>query len=1346
MAAAQVCRIEKLEEGNYESWKLNMRSILTVNDLWGYTDGSIVKDPQTPGDWDTKDQKALALIILSTSKGQIQHIKKAKTSKEAWDVLKTTHESKGPVRKVCIYRQLNRLKKDSSKNMTQYVNEFSSLADQLEEAGVTIAEDLLSIMLLGGLSADYENFTVSIVNRDTMPKFEALKQKLIEHESHLKEKGSDDTEALFSRSGSKFNNRNKKKSQPSKKYNGKCFKCNKYGHKKSDCTSGNGEQANECTEDCFLAISAALAQPKSTGQWYIDSGASKHMVNDESKFKDLQPSTVKVYTASNAYVNAQGAGRAKVKFKTNERNAGDFTLTDSLLVPDFRNNLLSVPRITDHDYVVIFRKTQAEIVRPDGSIAMVAPRKDDLYAVEEKDNGDGPKALQVNVPSKDVGVAKPVAVPQNIMMWHQRLGHLNIADMNKLSNEGLTKDHFNVKANKLDCETCHKAKIHQLPYKTSAERAKEKLELVHSDICGPMRTASKQGAKYFVTFIDDKTRFVHVEFLKAKSEVFEAFMKFKSLAENASGCKIKTLRTDNAKEYLSKKFNDELSKCGIRHETSTERTPQQNGSSERFNRTLEEMARCMMVESGLPASMWAEAVNTACYIRNRCPTRALPNMTPFEAWTGRKPYTKHLRRFGCKAVFLDKGANPGKFEAKGKSVILVGYSTESKAYRLWIPGSSKVVKSRDVLFLEQQMYKEETLGEELCQLPLDLAQSVRASSSPIAVVPGNSPTGGSPDPDTGDANSSPSDPAEVTPIVETPVAPKRGRGRPRNIATESSTKQATDDSPKGKELGTRVSQRNRKPKECTCCNLAADAECESSKSQTEIPRTAEEAMDSEEAPMYKSAMDTEIENFRRNKAYILVKRTPDMTVYRGMWVYDKKLDEQGNVQRYKARYVARGYSQTPGADFQGSYSPVIRKPSIRLLLALAVERDWEVHHIDVNCAYLQSEISEDVYVEQPECFVEPGKEDYVWKLQKSIYGLKQSGKNWNDHINQVLLNKGLTRSEHDPCIYFNREEELYVGLYVDDKLVIGKPESIRTFKKSLAEDVDMKDLGIAKRFININIERSKDGSISLHQTPYIMELLKSMGMDECRGLSTPLNVRKKDIVEKDYPVKKMTPQTYRHITGSVLYLANCTRPDLAYAASYLSKFNDKSEHEHWVQAKHVLRYLKQTAGYKLNFRKTGKPLEIYVDADFASDADRISWSGLMINLADGAIDWRAKKQKYVTSSTMEAEIVSASEGSKEVMWLKWLMQEIGAEDLVAHPTVVHMDNQPAINLAENPVVTDGSKAIEIADRMVKKWVDRGEIKVEYVQSKNNLADICTKALPGIKVAEINSQIGLRLNE
>lgn len=353
-------------------------------------------------------------------------------------------------------------------------------------------------------------------------------------------------------------------------------------------------------------------------------------------------------------------------------------------MPDLRTNLMSVSKVVDEGYKILFEENGASILNKNNEIVHTAKRHGDLYFTES--------AFLANNNSTS-----------KLMQWHNRLGHLNENSLKRMvSNELAFGLDFDPSENLGICEICVKGKQTQSPFiSTDEDRTADLLEIIHTDICGPMRVHSKGGAKYFITFIDDKSGWCEIYFLKKKSEAFEAFIKFKAYAENFTGRKIKFLQSDNGSEYCNKNFDEFLSQCGIKRRLTVPHTPQQNGIAERKNRTLLETARCMLLQSKLAPSFWGEAVLTANYIRNRCPSRALQNQSAFKLWTGKHPSVKHLRIFGSLAFALDKDPQKDKFDTRSKECIFLGYSTESKAYRLWSIEEQKVIVSRDVKFLNK---------------------------------------------------------------------------------------------------------------------------------------------------------------------------------------------------------------------------------------------------------------------------------------------------------------------------------------------------------------------------------------------------------------------------------------------------------------------------------------------------------------------------------------------------------------------------------------------------------------------------------------------------------------------
>ncbi|MCO5576386.1 hypothetical protein L7F22_030196 [Adiantum nelumboides] len=291
---------------------------------------------------------------------------------------------------------------------------------------------------------------------------------------------------------------------------------------------------------------------------------------------------------------------------------------------------------------------------------------------------------------------------QDAELWHARFGHVGYGSLMTLQRHNMVHDLYLLEMPPRHvCEGCVLGKMHRFAFSQDGSvRATRKLQLVHSDVCGPMRTPSVGNSIYFVTFIDDFSRFCWVYPLKAKSDVFAIFQHYVSMVENETGCKVQTLRTDQRGEYMSGAFKDFLGKKGIKHQCTMPYTPQQNGVAERKNRSLMEMARCMLKAKSLPHKLWMEAVACATHVLNRCPTRALKTITPYESWYDRKPSVSYLCVFGCLAYAHIPQQLRGKLDDKAVKCIFVGYSSGSKGYRLYNPATNKIFESRDIIFAE----------------------------------------------------------------------------------------------------------------------------------------------------------------------------------------------------------------------------------------------------------------------------------------------------------------------------------------------------------------------------------------------------------------------------------------------------------------------------------------------------------------------------------------------------------------------------------------------------------------------------------------------------------------------
>ncbi len=638
-------------------------------------------------------------------------------------------------------------------------------------------------------------------------------------------------------------------------------------------------------------------------------------------------------------------------------------------------------------------------------------------------------------------------------LWHRRYGHMGEQSLHRLVRDGLVEDFdYNIKCGVGFCESCIKGRHHKSRFEGSKTHTSELLDLVHTDVCGKMGEKSIGGAEYFISFIDDKSHYVWTYPLKTKDQAFNKFVEWKIMAERESGKKLKILRSDNGGEYKSKEFEDYLKSEGIHHQCTIPKTPQQNGVAERFNRTVVESCRSMSQDAQLSHKFWAEAISTSTYLRNRSPTKAVDGMTPYEAWHDIKPRVDHLRVFGCDAYMHVPKDERGKLDPKSKKCILLGYGRETKGYRLFDITRQKVVHSRDVQFNEEEKK--------------DSNNAPNNSNTRVEVELQCDPDLTHDDHEASDV--APTEESEIEPVVRRST---RERHPPDYFRMHS-----------------------------TCLTFQQD------------PSSFEEATTCSNKSEWIKAMECEIQSLNCHNVWDLVPLPEGKKAVESKWVYKIKKGSTGTTERYKARLVAQGCSQQQGADYDETFSPVVRLESFRMLLALSIQRGLKLHHVDVTTAFLNGELSEEVYMKQPKGFTIEGKDNLVCKLNKSIYGLRQSSRCWNLTLDSRLREMGFSPCASDPCIYMATGGDGFcIGVYVDDMVLAGQSdERIQEVKNALSQHFDIKDLGKLRYFLGITVEQDEArGVIKMGQPTYTRNVLEKFGMQNCNPVCTPVDVNTK---------------------------------------------------------------------------------------------------------------------------------------------------------------------------------------------------------------------------------------------
>ena len=362
------------------------------------------------------------------------------------------------------------------------------------------------------------------------------------------------------------------------------------------------------------------------------------------------------------------------------------------------------------------------------------------------------------------------------------------------------------------------------------------------------------------------------------------------------------------------------------------------------------------------------------------------------------------------------------------------------------------------------------------------------------------------------------------------------------------------------------------------------------------------------------------------------------------------------MQGIRQRLVAKGYSQIPGVDFTDVFSLVVKHSTIRALLEIVAFHDYELEQLDVKTAFLHGELEEGIYMQQPEGFTASGKEEYVCLLKRSLYGLKQSPRQWYKRFDSVMISHDFKRSSFDSRVYFKRcndESLLYLLLYVDDMLIATKSkEEIRIVKAQLNNEFEMKDLGVAKKILGMEIMGDRvAGRLSLSKKRYIEKVLRRFNMENAKPITTPLaaHFRLSSALcpWSDEEVDYMSKVPYSSAMGSLMYAMVCSRLNLAYVISAVNKYMEKHGKEHWKAVQWIMRYLRGSSSVCLQFGRTRDGVAGYVDSDYAGDFDkRRSLTGYVFTIGGCAISWKATLQSTVALSTIEAEYMAVTEACK----------------------------------------------------------------------------------------------------
>lgn len=776
-----------------------------------------------------------------------------------------------------------------------------------------------------------------------------------------------------------------------------------------------------------------------------------------------------------------------------------------------------------------------------------------------------------------------------------------------------------------------------------------------------------------------------------------------------------TLYSDNGGEFIAlAKF---LASNGISHFTSPPHTPEHNGMAERRHRHIVETGLSLLTHAGMPNTYWSYSFAAAVYLINRMPTPVLHGSSPFELLFQQAPNYMKLRSFGCLCYPWLRPYSQHKLTPKSTPCIFLGYSLTQSAYLCLDLSKSRVYTSRHVEFCENNfpfLSLSSNLVSSVPSIESSSSQSPTASIVPIYHQPLTS-------------SISPPAPPEPTPQIPSPTETTDTTTTISTSSTAASTSTllAAPSRPVTRSMNQIVKPN---PKYGLFSQLA---EIE--------PTTITQALKDEK---WRHSCGDEINAMTRTGTWDLVPAEQAQNVVGCRWVFRIKRLPDGSVERYKSRLVAKGFHQRPGVDFEETYSPVIKHATIRLVLDVAVKKNWDLCQLDVNNAFLQGTLNEEVYLTQPPGFIDKDHPDYVCRLKKAIYGLKQAPRAWYNEIRQFLLTIGFTNSLADASLFVYNKARVYVYLllYVDDIVITGScSNTVSQLIKALSTRFSLKDLGQLSYFLGIEILRTAAG-LRLTQQKYTTDLLSRTNMAHAKPVQTPM-CSTQALVKKGINLGDLEAKEYRDVVGSLQYLS-FTRPDIAFAVNRLSQFMHCPTTEHWDAAKRVLRYLAGTVTQGITLR-ANSPLTItaYSDADWGGDKDDLcSTNAYIVYLGTSPISWASRKQKGVARSSTEAEYRAVAATASEVKWLCSVLSELGIQ--LPQVPVVHCDNIGATYLCANPVFHSRMKHIAIDYHFVRELVQQGYLRVSHITTTDQLADALTKPLPRTRFLDLAVKIGV----
>nr|GEX12090.1 hypothetical protein [Tanacetum cinerariifolium] len=1043
---------------------------------------------------------------------------------------------------------------------------------------------------------------------------------------------------------------------------------------------GKKQKAKVSLKENQMKYQPKVSKPKKVIQiclWCVDSGCSKHMTGNLKLLINFVWKFMGTVRFGNDHV--------AVILGFGDLQWGNFLITRVYFVEGLGHNLFSVGQFYDSDLEVVFRRDVCSVKNLKGVDLLKGDRSTNLYTIN----------------LHEMASASPICLmactsSTKSWLWHQRLSHLNFNTINDLARNDLVAGLPKFKYRKEHlCPSYEQGKSKRASHPPKpVPNLRQRLHLLHMDLCEPMRIASINEKRYVLVIVDDYSRYTWVHFLRSKDKAPEVIIKF-------------------------------LKKITVLLQVV-----------ERRNRRLVEAARTMLIFSHAPLFLWAEAIATVCFTQNRSIIHRRFNKTPYELINGRKPDISFLHVFGALCYPKNDREDIGKLGAKCDIGFFIGYSANSYAYRVYNRRTKKITETMNVLFdelsvmafeqrsskprLNSMTYGQISSGFDLTYAPstittqqpsegeLDLLFEAmyhdyiggQLSATARTILPGQEPqvrqssTASTTIADTAPTPTNSSSLATNISITSQDVnelnsnAMVDGNGFVNPFANSSTSATASS------------SLQNVDP-----LNMHTFYQPYPHEFQWTKDNPLEQVIGEPSRPVLTRNQLRSDGDMCMLDVWVLVSASDNISPLSLKWLFKNKHDEEQIVIKNKSRLVVRGYCQEEGIDFEESFAPVARMEAIRIFLAYAGHKLFTVFQMDMKTAFLHGSLKDDVYVCQPEGFIDTDHPSHVYKLKKALYGLKQAPRAWYDELSKFLLQNHFFKGIIDPTLFIRRfhDDILVVQVYVDD-IIFGSthPRYIQLFFNLMKSRFEMSMMGEMTFFLGLQVNQSPCG-IFINQSKYVLEILNKYRMESCDPVGTPMDI--KDKLDLDQNGTSVDATKYRSMIGALMYLTS-SRPDIVHATCLCARYQAKPTEKHLKEVKRIFCYLWGIVNMGLWYTKDSDfELTGFSDADYAGCKDTFK------------------------STSGGAQFLGEN-----------LLTDYGFH---FNKIPIYYDSKSAIAISCNPVQHSRTKHIAVRNHFIKEHVKKGTIKLYFVKTDYQLADIFTKALPTYRFNYLVHRLGMR---